>query len=301
MQKAFTPFMPAAVPTSLSGLYRQRYMRITRNTNRLFLFAADQKIEHLNDDFSGTGIHADALDPEHIFRIAQAGFVGALATQLGLICSYAPEYGDIPYIAKLNGKTNLDAQSNRDPESQFLWSVADVENLTESSEFDICGVGCTVYLGGTYESRMLSQAAQMVQQAHRFGLVTIVWVYPRAAHLTETNTPSLLAGAAGIGAALGADFVKIHAPETKNIAKLETAATAAGRTGVICSGGKKVDTLKLLTTIHAQVQTGHMRGCAIGRNIFQHSLPEAIALTHAINALVYENKSVEEAASFLSK
>lgn len=295
------PRVPADVPELFKDLYTARYERITHKSNHLFLFAADQKIEHLNEDFQGTHIHADTLDPEHLFRIANAGFVGAFATQLGLISRYCIDYEKIPYIAKLNGKTNLDAQSGRDPESRMLWSVHDVQDLIDNTEIDICGIGYTVYLGGSHEAQMLSEAAQAIHQAHAVGLLAIVWVYPRATHLAHTDTPELLTGAAGIGAALGADFVKIHAPQTKNIPALAAAATAAGRTGVICSGGAQVKIDTLLHTIHEQLHIGHMNGCAIGRNIFQRSLPEAIALTQAINAMVYKNASAEEAMSFLSK
>lgn len=298
---SFTPFIPANTPDSLQKQFLAHYRRITHGTSRLFLFAADQKIEHLNDDFYGKGIAADACDPEHLFRIAQKGYVGALATQLGLIYQYGMDYAEIPYIVKLNSKTNLTDEKKRDPDSAFLWSVSDVEELIKTSELDICGVGCTVYLGGSYEAHMLSQAAQMVNHAHRLGLVAIVWIYPRALHLSHTNAPALLAGAAGLGAALGADFVKIQAPETRYTESLSIAARAAGRTGVICSGGKKIDAPELLKIIHAQLQEGNMSGCAIGRNIFQRPLQEAIALTQAISALVYENKPLKEAVSFLSK
>ena len=34
------------------------------------LFAGDQKVEHLNSDFYGEGIHNDDGDPEHLFKIA---------------------------------------------------------------------------------------------------------------------------------------------------------------------------------------------------------------------------------------
>jgi len=41
--------------------------------------------------------------------------------------------------------------------------------------------------------------------------------------------------------------------------------------------------------------------CAIGRNIFQRSEPEAIAMTEALSALVHDNASVERALEFYRK
>jgi len=56
------------------------------------LFAGDQKVEHLNDDFFGEGISGDDADAEHMFRIASRGRVGIFATQLGLVARYGNDY-----------------------------------------------------------------------------------------------------------------------------------------------------------------------------------------------------------------
>ena len=55
--------------------YIDNYLAATRNTGRLMLFACDQKIEHLNDDFFGEDISADDNEPEHLFRIGSQGVV----------------------------------------------------------------------------------------------------------------------------------------------------------------------------------------------------------------------------------
>ena len=48
--------VPLTVPPNKNTTYRKNYLKVTNNTGRLFLFAADQKIEHLNAYFYGTGI-----------------------------------------------------------------------------------------------------------------------------------------------------------------------------------------------------------------------------------------------------
>lgn len=40
------------------------------------LFAGDQKVEHLNDDFFGPEVPEDDADPEHLFRIAAQSKIG---------------------------------------------------------------------------------------------------------------------------------------------------------------------------------------------------------------------------------
>ena len=62
------------IPLDVSKIIRENYVRnyltITRESGRLMLFAGDQKVEHLNNDFFGEGIHPDDSDPEHLFKIA---------------------------------------------------------------------------------------------------------------------------------------------------------------------------------------------------------------------------------------
>ncbi|MDD4138451.1 MAG: aldolase, partial [Methanoregula sp.] len=47
--------IPLDVPPEEQERYRENYDAITHGTGRLMLFAGDQKIEHLNDDFFGEG------------------------------------------------------------------------------------------------------------------------------------------------------------------------------------------------------------------------------------------------------
>ena len=45
--------IPADVPEAARHIYEENYRKMTHDTGRLMLFAGDQKIEHLNDDFYG--------------------------------------------------------------------------------------------------------------------------------------------------------------------------------------------------------------------------------------------------------
>jgi fructose-bisphosphate aldolase/6-deoxy-5-ketofructose 1-phosphate synthase len=75
--------VPLDVPRAMRDTYIDNYMAITRSSGRLMLFAGDQKMEHLNDDFYGKGIHPDDNGPEHLFRIADQSKIGVFAAQLG--------------------------------------------------------------------------------------------------------------------------------------------------------------------------------------------------------------------------
>ena len=65
---AHIPFVPGDVPPAAREKFIQNYNRITKNTNRLFLFVVDHKLEHLNDDFQN--LDPNLQNPVHFFRIA---------------------------------------------------------------------------------------------------------------------------------------------------------------------------------------------------------------------------------------
>ena len=99
--------VPADVMPEARETYIDNYMKATRGTGRLMLFACDQKIEHLNKDFYGEGIDISDAEPEHLFEIGSQGTIGVLAGQRGLVAQYAPDYPEINYLIKMNSKTNL--------------------------------------------------------------------------------------------------------------------------------------------------------------------------------------------------
>jgi DhnA family fructose-bisphosphate aldolase class Ia len=255
-------------------------------------------VEHLNKDFYGKGVHFDDSDPEHLFRIASRAKIGVFATQLGLIARYGMDYPDIPYLVKLNSKTNLLKTSFSDPFSQQWLDVQQVVDFYENSGLHIRAVGYTIYLGSEHEAEMLRQAAQIVYQAHCHGLITVLWMYPRGKAVKDEKDPHLIAGATGVAACLGSDFVKVNYPEQEGSDSREIfkeAVRAAGRTKVVCAGGSSDEVETFLKRLHDQIHVSGAAGNATGRNIHQKSLEEAIGMCNAISAITVEGKSVEEA------
>jgi fructose-bisphosphate aldolase / 6-deoxy-5-ketofructose 1-phosphate synthase len=295
--------VPADVPIKLIDIYMKNYHTITRGTNRLVLFSCDQKIEHLNNDFYGPGIPAEDNDPQHLFQIAEYGDIGAMAAQLGLISRYAKYFKNINYIAKLNSKTNLVKTDQQEPLNKQLWSIKQVHEMIKETNLPLCGIGLTVYLGSEYEAEMLSQAAKAVFEAHKHGLITILWMYPRGKSVSDEKDGHLIAGAAGVANALGSDFAKINPPQASDNKSSEQwlaiAAQAAGNTKLLCAGGKTVDPDSFLKELYEQIHIGHTSGNATGRNIHQKTHAQAIAFTKAIAAIVYNNKTVEDAKKLL--
>jgi len=286
--------IPLDVPPQLEPLYRHNWNLATRASGRLMLMAGDQKVEHLNDDFIGSEVDEADGDPEHLFRIASRARIGCFAAQPGLISRYGRDYPEIPYLLKLNAKTKLVKTEQADPVSRLWHGIDQVKRLREQGQLQIVGVGYTIYPGSSHEAEMLSEAARLVFEAHQAGLLAVLWIYPRGQAVTDEHDAHLIAGCAGLGACLGADFVKVN-PPAGPITALREAVRAAGRTGVICAGGHETDAESFLERLHAQREQAGVAGSATGRNIHQRPLEEAVRFCNAITSLTCEHASLEEA------
>ena len=290
--------VPADVMPEARDEYITNYLKATRETGRLMLFACDQKIEHLNKDFYGEGIDIADLDPEHLFKIGSEGVCGVLAGQRGLVAQYAADYPEINYLIKMNSKTNLVGTKQEDPYSPQLYDLDAVLAMKEAG-VNIVGLGYTIYLGSEYEATMMAEAGELIAQAHANGLIVVLWIYPRGKAVTAEKDPDLIAGAAGVALCLGADFVKVNPPaaaDGKSSAELlAVASRAAGRTGLVCAGGSKADAREFLASLYDQIHVGGAVGNATGRNIHMRSLDEAVRLTQAISAITLGDYDVEEA------
>jgi fructose-bisphosphate aldolase/6-deoxy-5-ketofructose 1-phosphate synthase len=288
--------IPLTVPARARREYHKNYQNLTHNTGRLLLIAGDQKVEHLNTDFYGTGIDTADQNPEHLFKIAAASEGGVLATHLGFIARYGQNYRQLPYIVKVNGKTNI-GENDLKNSSPAWWNIEEIVNFKKQSGLNIVGVGYTIYLGGRYEAELLATAANLVYQAHQHGLTAIIWMYPRGKNINEENIHTI-AGGAGVAGALGADFVKIKYPyrakNQKLIAKqFNEAIQAAGRTKVICVGGEPKTVKELLDCVEKQITISGTAGLAIGRNLHQKSLAEATNLTRALGAIIFKSQTAK--------
>ena len=292
-----------SVPLDVLSEYRQdyiaNYLLATQNSGKLMLFAGDQKIEHLNDDFYGDNIPAEDNDPEHLFKIAKNAQIGIFATQLGLIARYGMDYPDLPYLVKMNSKTHLVKTSQADPYSGQLYSIDQLMEFKENSGLNIVGIGYTIYLGSEYEADMLAEAAQLIYESHRFGLITVLWIYPRGKAVIDEKDAHLIAGATGVAACLNSDFVKVNAPRAKDgqtsASLLKEAVQSAGRTKVVCAGGSNSAPEEFLKELYKQLTVSGVYGNATGRNIHQKTMEEAVRMCNAIYALTVNSVPIDEA------
>ena len=264
-------------------------------TGKLVILPVDQGFEH--GPARSFAVNPPAYNPLYHFQLALDAGCNGYAAPLGFLEAGAGEYaGELPLILKLNNHDLL--LDDRDPISAVTGSVGDALRL------GCAAVGFTIYPGSAERKEMYEQLREIAEEAKQCGLAVVVWSYPRGSGLSKEGETALdvVAYAAQIAAQLGANIVKVKLPsshielaEAKKVydaqkIPLEPLAERVrhvvqscfdGRRIVIFSGGPKGGDATLLEEVTA-IKAGGGFGSIIGRNSFQRSKPEAIALLHKI-------------------
>jgi class I fructose-bisphosphate aldolase len=122
---------------------------------------------------------------------------------------------------------------------------------------------------------MMVEFSRIEDEAHERGMIVIAWMYPRGRKVAgRENDRDVVAYGARLALEMNADFVKI--PYTGDAESFSWAVRAAGKTGVLAQGGKKVDWVNLEEEISGAMQAG-AKGIAIGRNVWQDENPNEVS------------------------
>lgn len=234
--------------------------RIEKN-GKVMLLAYDQGFEHGPVDFDDKSV-----DPAYIMEIAKNGYFTGIVFQEGVAAKYYQKESGIPLIVKLNGKTSFYGE---EPLSLQLCTVE------KAAELGAIGVGYTIYVGSEHEEQMLVEFSKIEDEAHAKGMIVIAWMYPRGKKVAgRESEKDVVAYGARIGMEMNADFVKV--PYTGDPDSFNWVVRAAGKTGVLAQGGKKVDWENLDLEIDGAMKAG-ARGIAIGRNVWQDPDPNSVS------------------------
>ncbi len=246
---------------------------IFKNGKSLIL-AYDQGFEHgPSMDFNLKNV-----DPKFIFDIALEGNYDAVAVQSGIARKYYKDnYRDIPLIVKLNGKTRFD---NDDPVSRQHTSVEEAVRLGASA------VGYTIYLGSSKEQDMFVEFGKICEDAHKHGIYSVCWMYPRGPSIHDELSTDVLSYGARIAMELGADVVKIK--YNGDSEAMKWIVRSAGEAKVVVAGGSKTSDQEFLKMAKETMKAGAV-GLAVGRNVWQNKSPLKISreLRH-----IYHNSNI---------
>ena len=228
---------------------------------KVMLLAYDQGLEHGPIDFDDKSV-----DPAYIMEITKNGYFTGVVFQEGVATKYYEKDCGVPLIVKLNGKTSFQGE---EPLSLQLCTVE------KAAELGAVGVGYTIYVGSEHEEQMLVEFSRIEDEAHARGMTVIAWMYPRGKKVAGRESErDVVAYGARMGMELNADYVKV--PYTGDTESFNWVVRAAGKTGVLAQGGKKVDWENLETEVEGAMKAG-AKGIAIGRNVWQDPNPNEVS------------------------
>jgi len=216
---------------------------------------------------------------------------------LGFLEAGARDFaGQIPLILKVNDHDLL--MDEKDPLQALTGSVY------EALRLGCVGIGFTIYPGSSHRFEMYQQIRDYAEEAKRYGLVVVIWSYPRGSGVSKPGETAIdITGyAAHIAAQLGAHMIKVKLPSdhveqtvARKVYEEEAVPIATltdrvshivqcsfnGRRIVIFSGGTTQTDDILLDEIR-EIQSGGGFGSIIGRNSFQRPKADALKLLSQI-------------------
>lgn len=263
-------------------------------TGRLLILPVDQGFEH------GPGrsfaINENAYDPYYHYELAIEAGLSAYAAPLGMLEVGAANFaGCIPTILKLNSSNSLVPKDNI-PNQAITASVKDALRL------GCAAIGLTIYPGSGAAFDMIEEAQELIAEAKSYGLVAVVWSYPRGSDLSKEGEIGIdvCAYAAHMAALIGAHIIKVK-PPTAHIEQIEAKkiyenmelnslqkrikhikqACFNGKRLVVFSGGINKNIDDLYNEIQ-EIYDGGGSGSIIGRNSFQRSRKDALEMLNKI-------------------
>jgi class I fructose-bisphosphate aldolase len=279
-------------PGSKANLARILMAGRLGGTGRMVILPVDQGFEH--GPARSFAPNPAAYDPRYLFELALEAGLNAYAAPLGMIEAGAATYASaIPTILKMNSSNSLSTTKDQGVTA----SVGDALRLGCSA------IGFTIYPGSEYQFEMIEELRELAEEAKSVGLAVVVWSYPRGPMLDKVGETALdiCAYAAHMAALIGAHIIKVKPPtsaisldaakktyqtnpvEDDSVARFKHIVNACfgGRRLVVFSGGEAKGTEAILEEVRA-IHAAGGNGSIMGRNAFQRSKEDALALLGAI-------------------
>jgi class I fructose-bisphosphate aldolase len=200
-------------------------------TGFVSILPVDQGIEHsAGASFAPNPAY---FDPENIVRLAVEGGCNAVASTLGVLAAVSRKWAHkIPFLVKFNHNEML-TSPNVFRQSYF-------GSIKQCSEMGAAAVGATIYFGNDSCRDEIKYVSDMFEQAHDYGMVTVLWCYTRNNNFkvkgadgksVDYHSSADLTGQANhMGATIKADIIKQKLPVNNGgYAALNTGGSSYGK------------------------------------------------------------------------
>ncbi|ARS91279.1 2-amino-3,7-dideoxy-D-threo-hept-6-ulosonate synthase [Natrarchaeobaculum aegyptiacum] len=211
------------------------------------------------------------------------GGADAVLTQKGIAPRVHDHKNDAGYIAHLNASTSVGPASN---DKRLTGTVE------EAIRAGADAVSFHINVGSDYEPDQLTQLAEVTAEADRFGMPVLAMAYARGANLEgedPEHDPEYLGHAVRLAEELGADVVKTAYSGDAESFEHVCESTCLP---VVIAGGSRGTDRETIEMVRGAMDGG-AAGVSMGRSIFQHDDPEAIAA--AVAGVVHDDLDADEA------
>jgi fructose-bisphosphate aldolase/2-amino-3,7-dideoxy-D-threo-hept-6-ulosonate synthase len=222
-------------------------------------------------------------DIESTIDAVTAGGADAVLTQRGIAPRVHDSKNGAGYIVHLNGSTTIG------PDEMDKRHTGTVEDAVRAGAD---AVSFHINVGSEYEPDQITQLSEVTRTADRLGMPTLAMTYARGHDVRDDDPEAFaedLGHAARLGEELGADIIKTAYSGTPGTFERVVEST---RLPVVIAGGSKGTDRETLSMVRGAMDAG-AAGVSMGRSIFQHDDPGAIAA--AVAAVVHEDAGASEA------
>lgn len=272
-------------------------------TGKLVILPVDQGFEH--GPARSFAMNPAAYDPHYHYQLAIDAGLSAYAAPLGPLEAGAATFaGSIPLILKMNSANSL-STFKENADQAVTASVDDALRIGASA------IGFTIYPGSDSQFNQFEEIRELSREAKSKGIATVIWSYPRGGAISKKGELALDvdAYAAHMAALLGAHIIKVKLPtadleqdearkiyEKHNVPREALSdrvkhimqASFNGRRIVVFSGGAAKGEDAVYDDARA-IRDGGGNGSIIGRNAFQRSREDALALLDKL-VKIYQGK-----------
>jgi fructose-bisphosphate aldolase/2-amino-3,7-dideoxy-D-threo-hept-6-ulosonate synthase len=225
------------------------------------------------------------VDLESTIDALTRGGADAVLTQRGVAPRVHGNRNGAGYIVHLNGSTAIG------PDESDKRETGTVEDAIRAGAD---AVSFHVNVGSEYEPDQITALTDVTREAERFGLPVLAMTYARGPDISDPSDPEAyaedLGHAARLGEELGADLIKTsYSGDAESFRRV----VESTRLPVLIAGGSKGTDRETLSMVRGAMDAG-AAGISMGRSLFQHETPEAIA--EAVAAVIHDDASPDEAA-----
>ncbi|WP_276271186.1 2-amino-3,7-dideoxy-D-threo-hept-6-ulosonate synthase [Haloarcula litorea] len=221
-------------------------------------------------------------DIESTIDAVTRGGADSVLTQRGIADRVHPNKNGAGYIAHINGSTTIG------PDEEDKRPTGTVEDAIRAGAD---AVSFHINVGSEYEREQIEGLSRVTSEAERYGLPVLAMTYARGPDIDPDGDDfeQYVGHAVRLGEELGADVVKTA--YTGDAESFQHVVESTSLPVVIAGGSKGTDE-ETLSMVRGAMDAG-AAGVSMGRSIFQHEDPEAIA--HAVASVVHGDAEADEA------